>query len=117
MLTIENIRDLNGITMNDWKILDVGESGANVPGQSKDYYKIVLARMDNKGVMLDDRAGVLIDRNINPLLKQYHITIVYDEWSTIIYEGSIPIDKISDKNLVFGIILYRINAEYYKRKK
>ena len=115
MLTIKNIGNLNGAQLNDWKVLEACEKQNTQRGE--DYYKIVLARMDNKGVMLDDRAGVLIDRNINPLLKQYHITIVYDEWSTIIYEGSIPIDKISDKNLVFGLILYRINAEYYKRKK
>jgi hypothetical protein len=115
MLTIKNIGNLNGAQLNDWKVLEACEK--QNPQRGEDYYKIVLARMDNKGVMLDDRAGVLIDRNINPLLKQYHITIVYDEWSTIIYEGSIPLDKISDKNLVFGIILYRINAEYYKRKK
>jgi hypothetical protein len=115
MLTIQNIGDLNGAQLNDWKVLEACQK--QNPQRGEDYYKIVLARMDNKGVMLDDRAGVLIDRNINPLLKQYHITIVYDEWSTIIYEGSIPIDKISDKNLVFGIILYRINNEYYKRKK
>jgi hypothetical protein len=114
MLTIQNIGNLNGAQLNDWKILEACEK--QNPQRGENYYKIVLARMDNSGVMLDDRAGVLIDRNINPLLKQYHITIVYDEWSTIIYEGSIPIDKISDKNLVFGIILYRINAEYYKRK-
>jgi len=115
MLTIQNIGDLNGAQLNDWKVLEACQK--QNPQRGEDYYKIVLARMDNKGVMLDDRAGVLIDRNINPLLKQYHITIVYDEWSTIIYEGSIPLDKISDKNIVFGIILYRINAEYYKRKK
>jgi hypothetical protein len=115
MLTIKNIGNLNGAQLNDWKILEACEK--QNPQRGEDYYKIVLARMDNSGVMQDDRAGVLIDRNINPLLKQYHITIVYDEWSTIIYEGSIPIDKISDKNVVFGLILYRINAEYYKRKK
>jgi len=115
MLTIQNIGDLTGAQLNDWKVLEACQK--QNPQRGEDYYKIVLARMDNKGVMLDDRAGVLIDRNINPLLKQYHITIVYDEWSTIIYEGSIPIDKISDKNVVFGLILYRINAEYYKRKK
>ena len=115
MLTIKNIGDLNGAQLNDWKVLEACQK--QNPQRGEDYYKIVLARMDNKGVMLDDRAGVLIDRNINPLLKQYHITIVYDEWSTIIYEGSIPLDKISDKNVVFGLILYRINEEYYKRKK
>jgi hypothetical protein len=115
MLTIQNIGDLNGAQLNDWKVLEACQK--QNPQRGEDYYKIVLAKMDNEGEYLDDRAGVLIDRNINPLLKQYHITIVYDEWSTIIYEGSIPLDKISDKNIVFGIILNRINAEYYKRKK
>ena len=114
MLTIQNIGDLNGAKLNDWKVLEACEK--QNPNRGENYYKIVLARLDNSGVMQDDRAGVLIDRNINPLLKQYHITIVYDEWSTIIYEGSIPIDKISDKNVVFGLILYRINDEYWKRK-
>ena len=115
MLTIQNIGDLNGITMNDWKILDVGESGANVPGQSKDYYKIVLARMDNKGVMLDDRAGVIIDRNINPLLKGYHIKVVYESWDYEIHTTTWPALTIKGKDAFFGMILYRINEEYYKR--
>ena len=114
MLTIQNIGDLTGAQLNDWKVLEACQK--QNPQRGEDYYKIVFAKMDNIGVMQDDRAGVLIDRNVNPLGK-YHITIVYDEWSTIIYEGSIPIDKISDKNVVFGLILYRINAEYYKRKK
>jgi hypothetical protein len=101
--------------MNDWKILDVGESGANVPGQSKDYYKIVFGRMDNIGVMQDDRAGILIDRNQNPQSK-YKIVIVYEEWSTIIYETELSKESISKKDTFFGLILYRINDEYWKRK-
>ena len=115
MLTIGNIRDLNGITMNDWKILDVGESGANVPGQSKDYYKIVFARVDKFAGMQDDRAGVLIDRNQNPQSK-YKIVIVYEEWSTIIYETELSKESIGKKDTFFGLILYRINDEYWKRK-
>ena len=116
MLTIDNIRDLNGATMNDWKVLDVGEADTN-GGKGQDYYKIVFARIDNTGRVLDDRAGILIDRNINPLLKQYHITIVYEEWSTIIYETELSKESISKKDTFFGLILYRINDEYYKRNK
>jgi hypothetical protein len=115
MLTIDKIRDLNGATMNDWKVLDVGETGANVPGQPKDYYKIVFGRMDNIGVMQDDRAGILIHRNQNPQSK-YKIVIVYEEWSTIIYETELSKESISKKDTFFGLILYRINDEYYKRK-
>jgi hypothetical protein len=115
MLTINNIGDLNGARLNDWKILEACEK--QNPQRGEAYYKIVLARMDNIGVMQDDRAGVLIDRNPNPLLKQYHITIVYDEWSTIIYQTTWPAVNIRNKDAFFGMILYRINVEYYKRKK
>ena len=114
MLTIGNIRDLNGITMNDWKVLDVGEADTN-GGKGQDYYKIVFARVDNTGRVLDDRAGVLIDRNQNPKEK-YKIVIVYEEWSTIIYETELSKESISKKDTFFGLILYRINDEYWKRK-
>ena len=113
MLTIGNIRDLNGVQMNEWKVLEACEK-QNVQ-RGEDYYKIVLARMDNKGVMLDDRAGVLIDRNQNPQSK-YKIVIVYEEWSTIIYETELSKESISKKDTFFGLILYRINDEYWKRK-
>ena len=114
MLTIQNIGDLNGAQLNDWKVLTACQK--QNPQRREDYYKIVLARMDNKGMMLDDRAGVLIDRNINPLGK-YHITIVYDEWTTVIYQTELSKESIGKKDAFFGLLLYRINDEYYKRKK
>ena len=114
MLTINNIGDLNGTRMNDWKILEACEK-QNVE-RGENYYKIVFAKMDNIGVMQDDRAGVLIDRNVNPLGK-YHITIVYDEWTTVIYQTELSKESISKKDTFFGLLLYRINDEYWKRKK
>jgi hypothetical protein len=65
---------------------------------------------------LDDRAGVLIDRNVNPLGK-YHITIVYEEWTTVIYQTELSKESIGKKDTFFGLLLYRINDEYWKRKK
>jgi len=114
MLTIGNIRDLNGKELNDWKIIDVGEADTS-GGNGQDYYKIIFARIDNIGVMQDDRAGMLIDRNQNPQ-GQYKIIIVYEEWSTIIYETQLSKESISKKDTFFGLILYRINDEYWKRK-
>jgi hypothetical protein len=114
MLTINNIGDLNGTEMNDWKILEACQK--QNPQRGEDYYKIVFARMDNIGVIQDDRAGVLIDRNVNTLGK-YHITIVYEEWSTIIYQTELSKESIGKKDAFFGLLLYRINDEYYKRKK
>jgi hypothetical protein len=114
MLTINNIGDLNGAQLNDWKILEACEKQNVERGEA--YYKIVFAKMDNIGVMQDDRAGVLIDRNVNPLGK-YHITIVYDEWTTVIYQTELSKESIGKKDAFFGLLLYRINDEYYKRKK
>ena len=113
MLTIQNIGDLNGAQLNDWKVLEACQKQNQQRGE--DYYKIVLARMDNACAMQDDRAGVLIDRNQNPQSK-YKIVIVYEEWSTIIYETELSKESIGKKDTFFGLILYRINDEYYKRK-
>ena len=113
MLTIKNIGDLNGAQLNDWKILEACEK--QNPQRGENYYKIVLARLD-KGVMQDDRAGVIIDRNINPLLKGYHIKIVYESWDYEIDTIVWPAVNIRNKDAFFGRILYKINEEYYKRK-
>ena len=114
MLTIVNIGNLKGKELNDWKILDAGQDLRSHFG--KDVYLLTFARIDNKGVMQDDRAGVIIDRNINPLLKGYHIKIVYESWDyeidTIVWGK----ENIMNKDAFFGRILYKINGEYYKRK-
>jgi len=114
MLTIGNIIDLNGKELNDWKIIDVGEADTS-GGKGQDYYKIIFARIDNTGRVMDERAGILIDRNQNTQSK-YKIVIVYEEWSTIIYETELSKESISKKDTFFGLILYRINDEYWKRK-
>jgi hypothetical protein len=111
MLTINNIKDFNGKELNNWKIINVDEDNI----ESEQRYKIIFARIDNIGVMQDDRAGMLIDRNQNSQ-GQYKIIIVYEEWSTIIYETQLSKESISKKDTFFGLILYRINDEYYKRK-
>jgi hypothetical protein len=113
MLTIQNIGDLNGAQLNDWKVLTAGED--NRPELGKNIYIITFARIDNAGVMLDDRAGVIIDRNINPLLKGYHIKVVYESWDYEIHTTTWPALTIKGKDAFFGMILYRINEEYYKR--
>jgi hypothetical protein len=113
MLTIKNIEYLKGQELNDWKVLDAGQDLRAELG--KNIYIITFARLD-KGVMQDDRAGVIIDRNINPLLKGYHIKVVYDSWDYEIHTTTWPALTIKGKDAFFGMILYRINEEYYKRK-
>jgi hypothetical protein len=114
MLTIKNIEYLKGQELNDWRILDAGQDLRAQLG--KNIYLLTFARIDNKGVMQDDRAGVIIDRNINPLLKGYHIKIVYEDWSYEIDTIVWPAVNIRNKDAFFGRILNKINEEYYKRK-
>jgi len=113
MLTIQNIEYLKGKELNDWKVLDAGEDLRSRMG--KNVYLLTFARIDKIGVMQDDRAGVIIDRNINPLLKGYHIKIVYESWDYEIDTIVWPAVNIRNKDAFFGRILYKINEEYYKR--
>jgi hypothetical protein len=114
MLTIVNIDNLKGQEINDWRILDAGEDLRAKLGNN--IYLLTFAKLDRDGNILDDRAGVIIDRNINPLLKGYHIKIVYESWDyeidTIVWGK----ENIMNKDAFFGRILYKINGEYYKRK-
>jgi len=115
MLTIQNIEYLKGKELNDWKVLDAGEDLRAQFG--KNIYLLTFARLDRDGNVLDDRAGVIIDRNINPLLKGYHIKIVYESWDYEIDTIVWPAVNIRNKDAFFGRILYKINEEYYKRNK
>ena len=115
MLTIQNIEYLKGKELNDWRILDAGEDLRSQLG--KNVYLLTFARIDKIGVMQDDRAGVIIDRNINPLLKGYHIKIVYESWDYEIDTIVWPAVNIRNKDAFFGRILYKINEEYYKRSR
>ena len=115
MLTIKNIGDLNGAQLNDWKVLEACQK--QNPQRGEDYYKIVLARMDNKGVMQDDRAGVLIDRNISQLMSGYQIRVVYEDWTYEIGTTYWSKENIMNKDAFFGMVLYKINEEYWKRNK
>jgi hypothetical protein len=114
MLTINNIGNLKGKQLNNWRILDAGEDKR--PEFGKNIYILTFARIDNVGNVLDDRAGVIIDRDINPLLKGYHIKIVYESWDYEIHTTTWPAVTIRDKDAFFGMVLHKISDEYYKRK-
>ena len=114
MLTIQNIGDLKGKELNAWRILDAGEDTRAELG--KNVYILTFGRIDNAGTLLDDRAGVIIDRDINPLLKGYHIKVVYESWDYEIHTTTWPALTIGGKDAFFGMIIHKIDTEYYKRK-
>lgn len=113
MLTIQNIEDFKGKEFNAWKILDAGEGRAEI---GKNIYILTFARLNNAGVLLDDRAGVIIDRDISQLMSGYGIRVVYEHWDYELHTTYWRKENIMNKDTFFGMVLNKINEEYYKRK-
>ena len=113
MLTINNIGDLQGKELNAWKILDAGVGRAEI---GKNIYVLTFARLDNVGNVLDDRAGVIIDRDISELMSGYGIRVVYEHWDYELHHTYWRKENIMNKDAFFGMVLHKINDEYYKRK-
>ena len=114
MLTIQNIGDLKGAQLGNWKVLDAGVDTR--PEIGKNIYIITFARLDNVGNVLDDRAGVIIDRDKSQLMSGYGIRVVYEHWDYELHHTYWRKENIMDKNVFFGMALNKINEEYYKRK-
>ena len=114
MLKIENIEKLKDTTLNDWTILDAGEGRAEI---GKNIYIITFARLDNVGNVLDDRAGVIIDRDISGLMSGYQIRVVYEHWDYELHTTYWRKENIMNKDTFFGMALNKINEEYWKRNK
>ena len=114
MLKIENIEKLKDTTLNDWKILDAGEGRAEI---AKNIYILTFARLDNTGKVLDDRAGVIINRDISELMSGYGIRVVYEHWDYELHHTYWRKEHIMRKDVFFGMVLNKINEEYWKRNK
>lgn len=115
MLTIQNIGNLKGKELNAWRILDAGEDKRLEFG--KNIYILTFGRIDNAGTLLDDRAGVIIDREMSELMSGYRIRVVWEHWDYEIHTTYWRKENIMNKDTFFGMILHKINEEYYKRKQ
>jgi hypothetical protein len=113
MLTIKNIENLKDTTLNNWKILDAGDGRAEI---GKNIYILTFARFDKLGVILDDRAGVIIDREMSQLMSGYRINVVYENWDYELHTTYWRKENIMNKDTFFGMVLNKIDTEYYKRK-
>ena len=114
MLTIQNIGNLKGKELNAWRILDAGEDTRAELG--KNIYILTFGRLDNVGTLLDDRAGVIIDRDMSELMSGYQIRVVYESWGYELHTTYWRKENIMNKDTFFGMVLHKINEEYYKRK-
>ena len=109
MLKIKGIEDLRGTHLGYWK---VKEAGANPPMSwlPTAHYCITLDRGGNG-------AAILIWRNINPLTKQYHVYVCYNNFDNRIYEGAFSKQIIMDKGHFLKSMMGWIKAEYEIRKQ
>jgi len=109
MLTIKNIESLEGMNLGYWK---VSEAIASRPTKwlMTEHYCITLDRGGNG-------AAILIWRNINPLTKQYHVDVCYEDFTNKIYEGAFSKQIIMDKGHFLKHMMGYVKAEYELRKQ
>jgi hypothetical protein len=109
MLKIQNIEGLNHTYFGDWRIV---EAGASKPTRwlPTEHYCIKLER----GTF---GAAILIDRWINPLTKQYHVYVCYENFDNRIYEGAFSKRVIMDKGHFLSNMMAYVRAEYEMRKQ
>ena len=109
MLTIENIGNLNNHHLGEWRVT---EAIAHRPTKwlPTEHYCIRLNRDD-------DGAAILIWRNINPLTRQYHVNVCYEDFSNTIYEGAFSKRVIMDKGHFLKHMMGYMKHEWEMRKQ
>ena len=109
MLKIENIQELKGTMMADWNVKHADDSGPT-RWLNSEHYCITFQRGN-------ENAAVLITRGMGDLSKQYHVFICYDDFTNIIYSVTLSKETIGKKDSFFGLVINKINEEYYNRSK
>ncbi len=110
MLTIQNIERLRGEHFGDWKVMEA-EASKPTNWLPTEHYSITFGRTGGYG------AAILIWRNINPLTKQYHVNVCYEDFSNKIYEGAFSKRVIMDKGHFLKHMMGYVTAEWELRKK
>lgn len=108
MLTIKGIEDLKGQRMGYWEVMEAGEQSPKNWLQCF-HYSITF---DRRGI----GAAILIDRNINPLTKQYHVYVCYEDFTNRIHETSLSKRTIMDKGHFLKHMMGYIKYEYEMNK-
>jgi hypothetical protein len=107
MLEIKNIERLRGEYIGGWEVMD-SHSMEPVSYLNTHHYCITF-RVNGKG------AAILIDRNENRLLKQYHVYVCWESFDNRIYETTLSKESIGKRDGFFGFLMHHINEEYNKR--
>jgi len=109
MLTIENIGKLTDTKLGYWTVVEA-EARRSMKWLPTEHYSITLDRAGNG-------AAILIWRHINPLTKQYHVYVCYEDFTNKIYEGAFSKRVIMDKGHFLKHMMGYIKAEYELRNK
>jgi len=109
MLKIENINKLTDKVFGKWTVMEAYEATPkrwlNCP-----HYSISFDRAGHG-------AAILIDRSINPLTKQYHVYVCYNDFTDIIYECGLTKQALLDSGILISHLMSYINREYDLRNK
>jgi hypothetical protein len=109
MLTIENIGKLTDTKLGYWTVVEA-EARRSMKWLPTEHYCITLDRAGNG-------AAILIWRHINPLTKQYHVYVCYENFDNRIYEGAFTKRVIMDKGHFLANMMAYVKHEYEMRKK
>ena len=104
MLNITNISKLSGQMMGGWETID-SEARGPMSYLRAHHYCITFSRGNVGG-------AVLIDRNINRLLGQYHIYICYENFDRVISETSWSLDGLHDRVEFFEMVMKNLDYEW-----
>lgn len=107
MLNITNISKLSGQMLGGWETID-SEARGPMSYLRAHHYCITFSRGNVGG-------AVLIDRQMNRLLKQYHIYVCYENFDRVIMETSWSMDAMWDKTEFFDMVRKNLDYEWNKR--
>lgn len=102
MLNITNIDKLSGFMLGNWETVDSEARGPESYLRAH-HYCITFSRGNVFG-------AVLIDREMNPLLKQYHIYICYENFDRVILETSWS--AMHDRVEFFEMVMKNLDYEW-----
>jgi len=109
MLKIQNIQTLNDIKFGKWTVIEAIEE---TPKRWLNCHHYCIS-FDRSGI----GAAILIDRTLNPLTKQYHVYVCYNDFTDVIYECGLWKISIMDKDTLITHLMGYINREYDLRNQ
>lgn len=110
MLTIQNFEGLKDTMIGEWQIAKATTDDEVKQGMGGRY--VITLRRGAIG----DGAAVFISRN-EGAKGMYSVKIMYESWDNEIYTNNYMKEQIERKDAFLGMVLHKIDTEYYRRKK